>query len=209
MLFKEWLLNERTLYHGTIVDNEKNIRDLGIMGGVGHFVATAYDEEPEHPEIAYASDKKTLKNSLTAMVAHIAHKLKKDFHDVTDNDILNHGLIVTIEDTEDKVPHRAEDDENYYGQHPSTVEPGDYYDDYFHGTRFIKGKPLLRLFKRYGAWPRMWGQANSQRINLMKAELIRQAIQKHPDKSRKEIINKANQLSADEIEKMLRSWRYI
>jgi len=50
MKFKEWLdILERTLYHGTVVDNEPSIRSYGLQGGwhgrLGSFVSKYYDDE--------------------------------------------------------------------------------------------------------------------------------------------------------------------
>lgn len=154
--FLQWLsLAESHLYHGTVVDNEDSIRSMGLQPQVGHFVKTAYDEyEPD--DLVFATDKKLLGKALTAMVDHIAAKLGKGFHDVTDLDIRNHGLLVKMPDASDYFQHNDSDEADPRSR---SIEPWDYFskdsvkDDRF---QFIKGPGLVRLFHRYGVMPRTW-----------------------------------------------------
>lgn len=106
-------LSERTLYHGTIADYEGSIRQYGLQGGwhgpLGSFVSQHYDsqeygeptEDDEDDEVVFATHKQELGKAVNAMVHHISQKLKKEFHDVTDNDIRNYGLLVIIKDGSD------------------------------------------------------------------------------------------------------------
>ena len=208
MTFKEWLLSEKTLYHGTIIDNLDSIRHSGLVGSVGKFTSNAYDEIPEEelPEIVFAADKGHVKNALTAMTAQIGHKLNKTMHDVTDNDIRNHGLLVITKNGDEYATHRPEDDENYYGQYPPTVEPSDYYAEDLPTHGFIKGSALLRVLRRLGVFPRDWMWADYS-PDLIRGELIKLAIREHPNKPKKEIINKVKSMSTEKAREMLGKYR--
>jgi hypothetical protein len=206
MEFKEWLLSERTLYHGTIIDNEPSIRQIGLVGQVGDFVKSSYDDEGfegQESEVTYATDKKDLSKAITAMVHHIGKKLNRSFHDVTDNDILGHGLLVIADSEVNDMQHKKDDRDE---QHPYGVEPGDYYADHIRAHSFVKGTALLRLLKRYGAWPRNWGPNNSVRSKQWKGMLIKRAIAVHPERSKQEIISKVNGLTDLQIQDYIRRY---
>jgi hypothetical protein len=153
MQFKEWLLLERTLYHGTVIDNEPSIRKFGLVGGwhgsVGNFVKNAYGDEYGEPteddEVVFAADKSTLDKSVTAMIYHIGEKLSKDFQDVTDIDIRNHGLLVIIKDSELQSydPYKA------YDRTPMGLEDGDYYDSQMNADILLNGSALIRFLNKY------------------------------------------------------------
>jgi hypothetical protein len=174
MDFKQWLIVENTLYHGTVVDNEPTIRQYGLVGGwhgtLGSFVKDAYGGEHEEPteedEVVYAADKHSLKKAVNAMVHHIGKKLNKSFHDVSDNDIRNHGLLVIIKDNDLK-PH---DPDEMHDRLPIGVEPGDYYDSSMAADLFLRGSSLLRFLRRYNQWPRNWGVDSGDRKNLLMAK---------------------------------------
>jgi hypothetical protein len=174
------------------------------VGGVGSFVENAYgeyiNEGVEIPDLVFAADKKGLARSVSAMVHHIGVKLGKDFHDVTDNDILNHGLLVIIHDEENTVEQRPEEDINYYGQHPVHVEPGDYYSESLRADKFVKGRQLLRLLERYGVWPRRWGPEDPARLKKMRGWLTTLFLQIKPDKSKQEIMDLVQGLSPTKVE---------
>lgn len=184
----------RTLYHGTTVDNEASIRQMGLMGSVGSFVQEAYAEwlEAGDPleDLVFAADKRGLNTALTAMIHHISKKLGKDFHAVTDKDILNHGLLVIIHDPENKIEQRPEEDENHRGDYPSQVEPGDYFSEEMWADKFVKGRALLRLLERYGQWPRTYGPWYDipARLNKMRGELIARWLRENPTKTKQEAL---------------------
>jgi hypothetical protein len=209
MKFKEWLLIEKTLYHGTVIDNLDSIRRGGLVGGVGDFVSSSYDELPEDelPELVFAADKQGVNTAVTAMVHHVGKKLNKSLHDVNDNDIRNHGLLIVIKNGDKHAQHRPKDDENYYGQHPHTVEPGDYYSEDMPADVFLRGAVLLRFLRRLGVWPRTWGDHTPQSEKLMRGELIRVAIAQHPEKPKAEIIKKVQGLSIEDVEQFLRKYK--
>jgi len=183
MNFKEWLISERTLYHGTVVDNEPTIKQYGLVGGwhgpLGSFVQHAYGDDYENSseddEIVFATDKQNLNKAVTAMVHHISNKLNKSFHDVTDNDIKNHGLLVVIKDSDLK-PH---DPNRQYDRLPIGVEPGDYYDSSMGADLFLKGSTLVRVLRKHGQWPRNWGVDSGDRQNLLLAKRHARWLDKH------------------------------
>lgn len=170
--FSEWLrkrstqsLSERTLYHGTLIDYKDSIDKYGIQGGwhgpLGSFVSQFYDSEEygtptEDDEVVFVADKYSLDKSVNAMVHHIAQKLQKNFHDVSDNDIRNHGLLVIIKDSELE-PYSSDDRRWAYENPPRGVEQGDYFANSMKGDIFLRGSSLIRFLKQRGAWPRNWG----------------------------------------------------
>jgi hypothetical protein len=207
----------RTLYHGTTVDNEASIRKIGLVGGIGGFTEWAYGEYQEAGEeledLVFAADKRGLGKAINAMTHHVGAKLGKNFHDVTDNDILNHGLLVIIYDTEDSVEQRPEDDENYYGQYPLHVEPGDYYSESLGADKFVKGRQLVRFLNSYGLWPvQSSGGESGQPIDpvwvkKMRGWLIGLAYQNYPEKSKQEIMDWIQGLSDKDVMKYYRKYK--
>jgi hypothetical protein len=128
--FKKFIFNEITLYHGTVIDNKDSIAKYGItpgwLGHTGSFVNHFYNDiEPtDDDEIAYATDKKDLHKAINAMGFHISQKLKKSYHDVTENDIRNHGLIIIIKNGEDKTSKYDSSKDFIYGNSPVGLEDG-------------------------------------------------------------------------------------
>lgn len=170
------LLVEKTLYHGTITDFIPSIKKQGLLPTVGQFVRNAYagsvdnidDEVSEYlKDLVFATDKKQLDKAVTAITAQIGIKLNKDFHSVTDEEFRQHGALAIIRDGDSVMNHRAKDDENYYGQHPFTVEPGDYFSDEYVDVDYILTRDkLLSFLKRLGRWPRKYGpDYNKSRIS--------------------------------------------
>jgi hypothetical protein len=204
----------RTLYHGTTVDNEASIRQHGLVGGVGGFVADTYglDYDAEDiPALVFAANKQEISKALGAMTKHVGIKLGKNMHDVTDNDILNHGLLVIIYDVEDQVERRPEkrEDEGFYAEYPLTVEPGDYFSEDLPADKFVKGRSLLRLLGRYGAWPRTWGGSESDeqaRLSKMRGELVARWLRQNPEKTRQEALNLVQGLSDDKVMQYFRQY---
>ena len=166
-----YALWERTLYHGTVIDNEDSIRQYGLVGGwhgtLGPWVQDIYGDEMygepgEDDEQVFLSDKQNLYKSVSAMVYHVAKKLGKDFHDVTDTDLRNHGLLVISKDNEPTddswggVRHAGDDDDGRQG-YPRGVERGDYFASQASADVVLKGTALLRMLRKLHAWPRKWG----------------------------------------------------
>jgi len=184
MDFRRWL-QERTLYHGTVADNEDTIRAHGLVGGwhgpSGAFVDDAYGgeytdddgnyvEPGEEDEIVFAADKKSLEKAVGAMAFHIGRKLGKDMHDVTDNDIRNHGLLVIIRDSDEK-PYDPDAPEHRYKSPPRGVEPGDYFGERMGADALLKGAALVRFLRNNGEWPRDWGRDSGGRRPILMGRL--------------------------------------
>jgi hypothetical protein len=160
------LLVEKTLYHGTISDFVPSIKQHGLLPTVGEFVKNAYagsvdnidDEINDYlKELVFATDKKQLDKAVTAITAQVGIKLNKDFHSVTDEEFRLHGALAIIKDGDSVMKHRPPDDENYYGQHPFTVEPGDYFsDDYVNVDYVLTKDKLISFLKRLSRWPRKY-----------------------------------------------------
>lgn len=200
------LLLERTLYHGTVVDNVKDIKRYGLIPSVGNFVKDMYDEYPEEElkDLIFATDKEQLGKAVTAITHHISRKLNKDFHSVTDQEFINYGVIIKIDDGELYMTLRNKDDHDRE-EHPYAVEPGDYYSEDSIGVdEILTGTPMIRLLRRYGEWPRIYGPQET--INK-KQELIKMALQYHPDKPREVIIQFINNLSPSKIEKFYYNYK--
>lgn len=209
--FKKWFFSERTLYHGTIVDNEPSIRSMGLLGDIGSFVSQMYNDPGiqwnPNDEVVYLADKEGLHKAMNAMVHHISKKLGKDFHDVTDEDIIAHGLILKTDADDEEIGHRPREDEKHYVDHPQAAEPGDYYHPHLHPEEYIKGNALVRLLQRYKQWPRNFGPPSTTRQKKVAGELARRAIAAHPDKTSKEVLDKIKSLSPKEQEAKLRLYR--
>ncbi len=215
MNFKNWLkqISEKTLYHGTVIDNIPSIEKYGILSGIGSFVQDNYgDYEDSLEDLSFAADKKDIDHALTAMVHHIGKKLGKDFHDVNDNDIRNHGVLFIIKDGDKYMSQRPSEDKNG-DYHPLSVEPGDYYTSGDVGTDYhLTGSALLRYLRRLGVWPRDWGPqqwdfklANN---NLIKGDLARRAIATHKDKiDKREILAKIERSPNSKLMAYLNSYR--
>ncbi len=213
MNFKEWItISERTLYHGTVVDNEESIRKYGLQGGwqgpLGSFVSKFYDDEEhgeptEDDEVVFASDRNSLGKSVTAMVHHIAQKLGKNFHSVTDNDIRNHGLLVMIKDSDLK-PYSAHDRSWAHSVPPRGVEEGDYFDNMMSGDVYLRGAALLRFLKRNGQWPRNWGVDSGGRSDALRGRLGAIAISRGHEKS--DALEKISKAPLSVVSDQLKKW---
>lgn len=164
MIKLKQLLVEKTLYHGTLADNASSIKTMGLMPSVGEFVKdaydmTGYDVDPDEylKELVFLTDKQQLRKAVTAITAQVAKKLGKDFHGVTDDEFVRNGALAVVKDGDTKLfmSHRPPGDENYYGQHPYTVEPGDYYSEWHVPVDYIlTGKKMISFLNRLGMWPR-------------------------------------------------------
>jgi ribosomal protein S18 acetylase RimI-like enzyme len=206
-------LSERTLYHGTLADFEDSIKKYGIQGGwhgpLGSFVSQFYDSEEygeptEDDEIVFAADKQSLNKSVTAMVHHIGRKLQKDFHDVSDNDIRNHGLLVIIKDSELE-PYSSDDRRWAYENPPRGVEQGDYFANSMNGDIFLRGSALIRFLKQRGSWPRDWGEGSTDyRANQLRGRLGAMAINRGLEKPM--VLDKLKNASMKDLRSQIKRW---
>lgn len=207
--FRAWL--EVTLYHGTVVDNEDGIRRYGLTPRTGDFVRSAYGDDyknhfdGEHDAV-YFADKADLGKATTAMVTAIAKKLSKYESDVTDTDIIAYGLLCVVEDPDRTTPQRDEDEEG----HPQFVEPRDYYSQQtVRPNRIVKGQALVRLLKRYKAWPVTWTlkKLSGKENSYMRGKLSAAAIKQHADRTPDEVRKKVDSLPPTDAEVMFRTYR--
>jgi hypothetical protein len=200
----EKLATSKTLYHGTSIDNVKSIKQKGLIPPVGPWVERAYghsmDLDPDSEDyggsyespvfdLVFAADKQELSKALGGITSSVAHKLGKNFHDVTDDEIEHYGALVVMRDSakyfERSAPiDRQGDtigegtlDQDQLERYP-TVEPGDYFSEQIQDPSYIlTGKPMIRLFRRYGIWPRLWGP-DRRRIEKNKREQLIKILQK-------------------------------
>lgn len=187
----------RTLYHGTLFDHKPSIQALGLVPGVGGFVDEAYGDldgyfdgpdaeeareqfrEENLQPLTFMTDKRQIDKATTAMRHNISKKLGIGFHDVTENHIRNHGMIVKqpgemgysddpTSDNHLQLPYRPDDGHEgepweekpsftgWEDEHPYTAEPGDYYTDSTLGSKglqYLHGPALLRFLKQQGQLP--------------------------------------------------------
>jgi len=225
MNFKQWLnLQEKSLYHGTIVDYEDSIRKYGLQGGwhgaMGPFVQDMYGSEysaagiePDEDEaVIFMTDKPEIGKAVNAMIHHISKKLNKGFHDVTATDIRNHGLLVKIIDDsdhdewEDGYDQYDPDDMKWaYKDPPVGAEPGDYYAQSAGGDAFIRGTALMKFLKRHGELPPTpYGTTDQDFDKYERDRLIKMAIKRGipRDKAVKTVMG----ASRKDAEEQLRAW---
>lgn len=221
MRFKQWLLSEKTLYHGTVVDNESNIRKYGLQGGwhdsSNTFVGDSYDDEyasagvdrTEEDDVVFLTDKQALDKAVTAMVFHISKKLGVTLHDVSDNDIRNHGLLVIVKDEDDDVQAYDPEDPNsdWAYNPPRGAETGDYIVQSAGGDGFLRGAALIRFLQRHGQWPRNWGPHDPNRDKIRRGQLGRMAVQRVTDKPKDDVIQTIRNADPKDVEDQLKAWR--
>lgn len=202
-------LFERTLYHGTVIDNEESIRKIGLMPSVGDFIKQMYDEEEseideEENSLVYAADKESLQKSLNAITAQVGKKLNKPFHDVTENDIRNHGLLAVIK-SGDELMNKAPSREEYhtkYGPHLNYrfLEPEDWYTQDLVGVDyFLKGSKLINFFKKYSL--------SFNDMDAQKTQLLFLAKKVHPEKTEEELKLAIKNISKNQLNNVLKNYK--
>ena len=198
------LLLERTLYHGTTRDAAESIAKIGLIPMTGEFVMGSYGceyDEKDIPELVFATNKKQLDKAVGAITAQIAAKLKKNYHDVTDEEFIAYGALIKINDGDDYFEKRPdkEEEEDFYAEYPPTVEPGDYYShDSVAVDDILTGTAMTRLLKRYNLWPRKYGGTN-EKENRRK-HLIKMAIKYHKNIDPKKIVQRIMSLPLEDID---------
>ena len=215
--FKEWFdLHERTLYHGTVIDYEDSIRKYGLQGGwhdpKDTWVGDAYDDEygdiprTDADDVVFMTDKEQLSKAVGGMVFHIGKKLGKSYHDVSDLDIRNNGLLVIIKDS-DLEPYDPYDRKWASQDIPRGAEEGDYFDSSAGGDIFLRGSALLRFLIRNGQWPRSWGAGdNAGREKIQRDRLARMAISKVKNKPKSDILNTVQTAPFSQVKQQLKHW---
>lgn len=199
------IIIEKTLYHGTSRSRATSImKDRHLIPGIGDFVSQMYDEEPDMEDLVFAADKQEISKAITAMISAIEHDLGKGFHDITEDEIQKFGAIVVIKSGDDYFDHREEDDENYWGEHPSTVEPGDYFSRDYQGVDYVlTGKKMIRFLKKMDLWPINYPFFKAPKAN--RELLIKKSIKRYGDDMRQQIIAKINTLDDSEVIKYLKA----
>lgn len=167
LTFKTWLIEsnieQKTLYHGTIIDNLDSIKRHGLVPGdiedQKSFVYDAYsssfededtfDQYVKDKEIpVFLTDKEELDRAITAMKFHISKKLGLEHLGyVTDNHIRNHGLLVIIRNHSalrfNYKDHEMQDE--FFG-----LEDGDYFSQGEIATGFLYGNKLVKFLNKLG-----------------------------------------------------------
>ena len=203
MRIREFII-EKTLYHGTSRNRAISImKDKHLVPGVGSFVTQMYDEDPDIEDLVFAADKQEISKAVTAMMSAVEHDLGKRFHDITEEEIQKFGAIIVIKDGDEYFDYRGEDDENYWGEQPTTVEPGDYFSKDYQGVNYVlTSKKLIRFLKKMDFWPIDYPffKAPKSKREL----LIKQSIKRYGDDMRQQIIAKVNTLDDSEVAKYLK-----
>jgi hypothetical protein len=193
----------RTLYHGTLRDHAASIDRYGIWPSAGAFVEEMYGGEvPEDdmPELLFMADKAGIEKAASAMAFQIYKKLGLGWtSDVTEQHVRNHGALCIIKDVEPgQVQYRGEDDD---GDHPVTVEPGDYYDeDGVEVDTILTGPALVRYLRRFGVNFDDEGPGGRD-------ELVRLAVRKYGKERTSEIKDRVTKMSDSDVQDQLRRAR--
>lgn len=169
----------RTLWHGTSdTAAEQIMADGGLMPQIGPWVENSYGQDYDFEgedadrdwEVTFATDRTDMGKALGGIIAGVAHKLGKDFHNVTDQDIRVHGALLKIEEGDDYMEQRPRGDPQYHpevaewerrqyeeGLSPA-IEPGDWYSRQSVGVdAVLTGQKMLSMLRRGRVWPRTWG----------------------------------------------------
>lgn len=194
---------EKTLYHGTSRKRSHDVKKYGLIPDVGSFVKQMYDEPGvDFEDLVFATDKEQIGKAVTAMMSAIEHDLGKDFHDVTEDEILKYGAIVVIKYGDESFYNRDIDDENYYGDYPTTVEPGDYYSrDNEEIDYILTGKKLIAFLRKHNFWPIPYPMFDASKAK--REQLIRLGKKLYPEQ-KDEILNKVMGLSDKDVEQLLK-----
>ena len=185
----------RTLYHGTLTKFLPDIMQFGLMPGLSDFTRDAYAEYEEAgielDELVFAADKDGLGGCVSAIIGAMRQAGIKD----TVENFFRYGAIVVIYDGEDNFEHLDRDQDND-GDHPQTVEPGDYYRHYGVKVDYaITGKRLQRFLRRHGIMLDRFGDFDK---STAAAEVVRRSIHNSPDR-RDDILAKMRGLSDREM----------
>ena len=204
------LLNERMLYHGTIIDNVKSIKDIGLYPSVGAWVkdtyGTSYDMD-DIPEVLFAADKEGIEGAMGGVIAQIGYKLGKSYGDVTEDDVERYGALIKIEVEPDDESDEYDEDEQgwvkakemgdmgYYESYPPQVEKGDWFTTSpADAKQVITGRGIMKVLRRYGA--RDWFGGDKHKT--IKTDFFRLLLKKGYERG--EILKFINRFSEEELE---------
>lgn len=214
-----------TLYHGTIVDNKDSIKRYGLKPQVGRWVeevlhGTGLDWEEENMDdhgLVFAADKSRLDMATYAMMQHISYKIGKSTWDITEDDIVRHGMIVIIKDGEEYFQKRPADENAWYYMQRDieyetknpliAVEPEDWFStEGAPASIILTGRKLLSYIKRRGTYP-LKGKNTYGYKKWLKEQYIKKERQKPQQelfpRSSEDILGDISESSEDEILKKL------
>lgn len=138
------------LFHGTTIDRVESILENGLEARVGEFVSHFYDEDSDIESLVFAADRAGLKKCINAMAHLIWQKTGNRTASFQEPAIREYGALLVIDADLNRFEHRPVNDDNEYGQHPTAVEPGDYYSrDDVAVERVIVGDELIAFLKQH------------------------------------------------------------
>lgn len=222
---KYYLLQEKTLYHGTVNDHKADIEKYGLIPTVGNWVKNAYgtdydfesqedvygsgfDDPEEYWAVVFAGDKAGIESALGGIRFHVGKKLNKHLTEVTWNDIKNHGMLAVIDgDDTDMVQHLSQNDKGfrkYNDEHnpPPSVEPDDYWTRNSVKPKYVlTGEALIRFLNKFGLLSlKSHGpqEKDDKRIQAKITNLFRLVKMKHPEKTVDDIKQKIDRIKDNE-----------
>ncbi len=154
----------RTLYHGTSIDNYDSIKNIGLVPDTGDFVTDSYAGEYDAAgvefdpvDVTYATDKDNLMKAFTAMQYSVSKMLKKEYHNVSINELKNYGMLVIMkkggEDFEQRPWEETGPWKDWQGETDNIypgVEPGDYFSEYSQKGHILIGNKMMEFFRKNG-----------------------------------------------------------
>ena len=144
----------RTLYHGTLRKFVPSITEHGLWPTVGDFTKTMYDiegdSEADFSELVFAADKRGMRSCFSA----IGWLIKQHYGQYYTVELIKqYGALCILRHAEEEFTYRPRDNEdhpNWYMDHPSQVEGGDYYSTYGVGIdAVLTGNKMLQYFAKF------------------------------------------------------------
>jgi len=209
----------KTLYHGTSIDNYNSIKNVGLVPDVGNFVTDSYVGEYDNAGVEfdpipliYATDKEDLSKAVTAMTNAVANMLRKNYHQVTSNELKNYGMLIIVKEGGEYFEQRSWEETGPLGdwqgetdnQYPA-VEPGDYYSEDSQNGQILVGNKMVKFLMAHGSWKYNTEELRQQLLTMA----IRYHIKKSPEK-KEEIIRliqeKVNNLSDKDVSQQYKAY---